>query len=234
MDRIAACLKVWRSDTRAVAAIEFAMTFPLLLALAAGAFELSRAVSASRQLTTLTNSMANMLATNTTATVTYIDLHYAANSTMLIFPQILSNSHAKNIAWGADVTISMAGVIFTPTVTGCTNSCTYKANIVWTGGAEKRACGTHPSSVPNGSAFSTTTLPAGMFTPIANPQGGYLPPNFAVVIDVSYAWTPLVFSNFFGTITLARSAYVNPRYVTEIKYSAINGDDGFGKECPGY
>jgi len=249
-------LVVFPRDCRAMAAVEFAIVFPVILALMAGAFELSQAVQTAHQLGTLANSISTMLATTfpctkSTATpsvtsttactngpqpmgvVTYIDLHYAFDSAMLIFPLVLSNSYSKGVAWGNDISISMAGVSFTPTVSGCTSGCTYKANVVWTGASEKRACGTNPTSVPDTAEPSPTTLPADLFYTVTTPTGTAAP-LFAVVVDVNYAWTPLIFSSFFGTIIMQRSAYITPRNVSQIKYSIVTGDDGFGKECPGF
>jgi Flp pilus assembly protein TadG len=221
------------SDRRATAATEFAMVAPLLIALTAGGFEMSRAVSSSRQLTTLTESIATMLTTNTSGLVTYLSLHYAFDSAMIIFPAVLSDSYSRGLAWNNDISISMAGVSFTPTVTGCTSSCTYKANIVWTGGSAARACGTNPTSVADSATSSPATLPLDLFNTVTTPSGSSAP-AFVVVVDVSYTWTPIAFPKLFGSITLKRSAYLSPRYVSQIKYSVVTGDDGFGKECPGF
>jgi Flp pilus assembly protein TadG len=226
-------LTAFSRDCHAVAAVEFAIVFPVLLAVMAGAFELSRAIQTARQLATLANSVATMLATNTSGLVTYIDLHYAFDSTMLIFPLVLSDSHSKGVQWGQDISVSMAGVSFAPTVPGCTTGCTYKAGIVWTGASAMRACGANPASAPDTAAPSPATLPADLFVPVTTPTGNTVP-LFVVVVDVSYAWTPLVFSSFFGTIIIQRSAFIAPRYVSQIKYSTAAGDDGFGKECPGF
>ena len=38
----------------------------------------------------------------------------------------------------------------------------------------------------------------------------------------------------FGAIKLSRSAFVAPRYVPLVKYQVVSGDDGIGKECPGF
>lgn len=226
------CRILWR-DRRAVAALEFAMVAPLLITLVAGGYEVSREVDGTRQLTTLANSIATMLTTNTSGSVTYLGLHYAFNSAMVIFPAVLSNSYSKGVAWNSDISISMAGVSFTPTVAGCTTSCSYKANIVWTGGSATRACGTNPTTAPDASQPSPSTLPADLFNTVTTPIG-VAPPSFVIAVDITFTWTPAVFSQLFGPVTLTRSVYLSPRYVSQVKYSAISGDDGFGKECPGF
>lgn len=217
-----------------VAAIEFAAVFPLLFLLLAGAFELSRAVMAARQLTSLADSAATMIASDSNGVIYYTDLHYAYDSAMITFPRVLSDSFAKNIPWSSDITISLAGITFSPTVSGCTVSCSYKASVVWTGGASARKCGSTIQSASDSNAPTPTTLPSDLFTPIPNPNGGYNSPPFTVVADITYTWTPILFSRFFGNITLQRSAYVNARYASKIVYTKASGDDGFGAECSGY
>ena len=67
-----------------------------------------------------------------------------------------------------------------------------------------------------------------------------------LVVDIVYNYTPIFGSTFtalfgsplFGTIPIARSAYLAPRYVQFPNYvqynSAYPGDDGIGAECPQY
>ncbi len=226
-------LRAFRRDISAIAAIEFAMVAPLIVALMAGGYEMSRAVSQARQLSTLANSIGVMLTTSTSGYVNYLGVHYAFDSAMLNFPAVLSDSHSKGVSWNNDISISMAGVSFTPTVTGCTSACVYKANIVWTGGSAARACGTNPSAAADTAAPTPLSLPTDLFDPISTPSGTAAP-LFVIAVDLVYSWSPILFPKFFGSLTLKRSAFLAPRYVTQIKYSVIAGDDGFGKECPGF
>lgn len=226
-------VKLWKND-EAVAAIEFAAVYPILFLLLAGSFELSREVLTARQLTSLASSAATMLASDANGSVSYIDLHYAYDSAMITFPRVLSDSYTKGIPWSTDITISLAGITFAPTVSGCTNSCTYKANVVWTGGAGARKCGSTITSVSDSSTPTPSTLPTDLFTPVQNPNGGFNSPPFTVVVDITYTWTPILFSRFFSKITLQRSSYINARYATSVVYTKVTGDDGFGTECSGY
>ena len=120
-------------DRRGMALVEFGLTFPILILAMTGAYEMSLAATAGRELTRLANSAATMLTVNTTGTINYLNLHYANDIAMLIFPDVLKDSAFKGVAWGSDISISMAGVGFSPTVAGCTSACTYQANIYWTG-----------------------------------------------------------------------------------------------------
>ena len=230
----AASLTLFGRDRAGIAAVEFTLIFPILLGVSAGIFEYSSFVRQSRQLTDTANSIAEILAADADTTVSSTDLHYAVDSTMLTFPKVLSDSTRKGIAWANDITISLAGISFAPTVSGCTSSCTYKAAINWTGGGKQRACGSLQSSATDTNAPSASTLPASLFTPVASPQGGNGSPLFVVVADVTYTWSPAVFTGLLNAVTLKRSSYINPRYVSSLKYTAGSGDDGFGQACSGY
>jgi hypothetical protein len=59
-------------------------------------------------------------------------------------------------------------------------------------------------------------------------------PGSIIVVDVLFNYTPIFGLGLFGTIPIARSAYLAPRYVSLIKYAVVSGDDGVGAECPGY
>jgi Flp pilus assembly protein TadG len=223
-----------RRDRAGVAVVEFSLLFPILLAISAGIFEFSSFIRQSRQLTDTANSIAELLAAGSDSTVDSNELHYAFDSAMLTFPKVLSDSAGKGIAWGSDITISLSGIGFSPTVPGCTSGCTYVANVAWTGAAQQRACGSHPVAAGNTGSPSPTTLPASLFTPVASPQGGNNPPLFIVVADVTYTWTPSVFPGLLSPVVLRRSSYISPRYVNSVKYTPASNDDGFGKACLGY
>lgn len=70
---------------------------------------------------------------------------------------------------------------------------------------------------------SKTTLPADVFGP-----------GSIIIVDVVFNYTPIFGLGLFGTIPIARSAYLSPRYVPLIKYAVVSGDDGLGAECAGY
>lgn len=223
-----------RRDRTGVAAVEFALIFPILLALSAGLFEYSSFVRQARQLTDTANSIAEILAAGSDGTVDFSELHYAYDSAMLTFPRVLADSARKKIPWSDDITISLSGVSFSPAVKGCTSNCTYVAAINWTAAASQRACGSKPTAVANTAPPSATTLPTSLFTPVALPQGGNGPPLFVVVADVTYTWTPSVFTGLLSPVVMKRSSYINPRYVNALKYTVISGDDGFGKACASF
>jgi TadE-like protein len=222
---------------QAIAAVEFALLLPLLIMLMLGSVEVARVIIAARNVTAVATTASEMLSQET-GTVDYVNLHFATDSTMVIFPQILQDAAQKGISWKNDISVSIAGVCFSPNgSTDCTLPCTSNctANVVWNSGPNKRTCGVPLTSAPDTAAPSTTTLPADVFG-----EGSL------IVVDIVYNYTPIFASTFtalfghplFGTIPIARSAYLAPRYVQFpkfIKYNgAFPGDDGIGKECPAY
>jgi len=248
-----------------VALVEFAWIFPVMMAILYGSYNLSLAANASRQLSRLSDDIAQMLVElpqstggpgagpappywcTTTAPVTCAaledyNLAYAHDSAMLEFPQALVDA---GISWASDVSISMAGVAFAPQNAGCLGSSLptcYSAFVVWysTGaaGAAARTCSTPLASTLDATSPSPTTLPDDLYTPTSVPPA-QLPaastwgsPLFQVVVDVSYNvhltnWKPFGFA--LNPITLAKSSYLSPRYVTQIVYK---GTGGLGIACP--
>jgi hypothetical protein len=231
----------WRAR-QAIAATEFALVLPLLVMLMLGSVEVARVMIAARNVTAVATTASEMLSQGTRP-VQYGDLHFASESTMVIFPQILQDAAQKGISWKNDIAISIAGVCFSPpSSTDCTLACTSNciANVAWNSGPNKRACGTALTSAPDTAAPSKTTLPADVFPAVGASAGGSL-----IVVDIVFNYTPMFGSVFtalfgsplFGTIPIARSAYLAPRYVqfpNFTQYQVVSGDDGFGAKCPGY
>jgi Flp pilus assembly protein TadG len=213
----------WRAR-QAIAATELALVLPLLVMLMLGSVEVARVIIASRNVTAVATTAVEMLSQNITTRVDYVDLDFAIASTMVIFPQILQDAAQKGISWKNDISISIAGVLFTGLPAGCTTSCTsYTANVVWNSGPNKRTCGVLLTSAPDMATPSKTTLPADVFPVIPSPGASLL------VVDIAYNYTPLFGSIFtalfgsplFGTIPIARSAYLAPRYVQSPSISNI-------------
>jgi hypothetical protein len=139
---------------------------------------------------------------------------------MVIFPQMLQDAARKGISWKNDISISIAGVLFTGKPAGCTpsNCSSYDANVVWNSGPNKRTCGVLLTPAPDTATPSPTTLPTDVFGP-----------GSLIVVDIVYNYAPIFGSVFtklfgsplFGTIPIARSAYLAPRYVQAPKLHQI-------------
>ena len=107
---------------------------------------------------------------------------------MLEFPLVLSDSYSLSESWAADISISMAGISFSPTVVGCTSACTYVAKVVWTGGHKARACGSVQISASDGTTPSPSALPQDLFDPVpTSTTGVFSPPNFQIFVDIVYS-----------------------------------------------
>jgi Flp pilus assembly protein TadG len=230
----------WRAR-QAIAATEFALVLQLLVILMLGSVEVARVIIAARNVTAVATTAVEMLSQNGTKKVNYVDLHFATDSTMVIFPQILQDAAQKGISWKKDISVSIAGVLFTANPGGCTTTCTsYSANVVWNSGPNKRTCGVALTSASDTATPSKTTLPADVF-PVAPSLGASL-----IVVNIVFNYTPMFGSTFtalfgfplFGRVPIARSAYLAPRYIqvpNYIKYdNTVSGDDGIGAECPAY
>jgi hypothetical protein len=234
-------MEFWRAR-HAISAVEFALVLPLVVLLMLGSVETARLIIFMRRVTQVSNTIVELLAQTQAVnpnsadtvpwSVTYIDLHFAIDSTMVIFPQIFGDAALKGTTWKNDISISMASVCFSSSASTCkptcTSNCTY-ANVVWNSGPNKRACGVPLTAAPDTSAPSPATLPTDVFGP-----------GSLVVVDIVFNYTPIFGSGIFGTIPLKTSAYLAPRDLQPtaspnyLKYVVISGDDGIGSECSGY
>ena len=185
------CDKQFWSARQAIAATEFALVLPILVILMLGSVEVARLIISAQRVTQVATTIVEMLSQtqaqnpNETGTgipwsVTYIDLDFAIKSTMVIFPQFCRTRRKKGISWNNDISISMAGVLFTPNPTTCTSNCSYIANVVWNSGPNKRTCGVALTAVPDTWVPSKTTLPTDVF-PTGAPPGGSI-----IVVDILY------------------------------------------------
>ena len=201
---------------RGIAALEFALVAPFLLALLFGSFELTRYINTTRQITNLADSVAQLFAQNTSGSINDTDLHFAIDSTMVTFPNVLNDAHKQGIYWYQDIYVAMSSVAFSPTVATCTSNCVYNAKVMWTTGS--RPCSTNLTSAADTAPPSATTLPAGAFGP-----------GSMIVVDVVYFYKPIVATSLLGVKTISRSTYFQPRYVSSVKYTG----GSMGTACPG-
>ncbi|MDB5594461.1 MAG: hypothetical protein JWM36_1422 [Hyphomicrobiales bacterium] len=122
--------------------------------------------------------------------------------------------------------IQSTQVVFTPTVAGCTVSCTYTANVAWTwgtmisqNGTMSRTCGTL-AGVAEGVKPTGKTLPQNLFGPSA-----------LIVVDLSFNYVPLIGSVFVPPIRLVKQAFYAPRFTASYITVADPADTA---RCPGF
>ena len=208
--------------TTAIAAMEFAIMMPMLTILIVGGAETARFVTTTHKITSLANSMASLLAERTTA-VQLNDLMFTFNSTLVTFPQILKDAANNNIPWQYDIAATLSSIKFTPTVSGCTSNCTYKASVIWSAGSgtSQRSCTVAPVAQSDSASPSLAKLPQDIFTS-----------GTIVVVDISFVYRPFFGSRFVPTAIINRSVYLQPRYISEIDFDASGGGLGsLGHVC---
>ncbi|MCC3247235.1 pilus assembly protein [Methylocystis sp. WRRC1] len=198
-------------DARGFAAVEFGLALPVLGLMLLGFIELDRYAWAGRQLENTAHSIAQML--SQTTRVEPVDLKAARDSVMVLFPRVLQDSARQGHKWSDDISVSMTTVGFTPTAPGCVASCTYQAKVGWSGGTSRRPCNTPLTPAPNNATPSPTTLPTDAFGP-----------NSIIVVDLAYTYKPLFAEKIFGGVTIRRSSYLQPRYVSTLSYAVAGGD----------
>ncbi|HYA80488.1 MAG TPA: hypothetical protein VED87_06140, partial [Methylocystis sp.] len=152
-------LALFFRDRRATALVEFAWLWPILVLTMYGAYNLSRMAHTARQLSRLSDDIAQMIVTipasnsssakgtqwctvtsytigsatitPTCAALEDYNLWYAHDSTMVEFPQVLQDSGAS---WGSDISVSITGIALAPSSTACigsSNSSCYAAYVAW-------------------------------------------------------------------------------------------------------
>ena len=224
----------------ATAAIEFALLMPLLLVILLAGSQIVLYINASRKVGQVARSISQMISQATppnnssVATVNATDLHFSYDSTLVIFPYVMTDAKRQGIAWYSDIAINFASIGFTRIASSTCNDATdqsacYLANVVWTstgtsqpGGANYRPCVTPQIPAANTAAPSRTTLPRSVFGPAS-----------LIVIDVAFTFTSTFASAFLPPIRIARTAYVQPRYASLISFDTT-GNDGIASKCPGY
>lgn len=216
-----ATLARFRRDRSAAAAIEMAFVAPVMIVLALGGVDTARYVEATESVSKVASTIGQMITENTSGSVNYIDLQFYHDSAMVIFPDVLSDAARQGISWSNDISISMSSIQFTATPTNCTASCTYVPKVIWTGGSNPRTCGTIFSQVPDASVPSASTLPKDIYGP-----------GSVIVVDVQYNYHPYFVSFLSSSISIARSVYMAPRYVSLVNYQVVSGDNGIAASCP--
>ncbi len=226
----------FRDAASGTSAIEFALIFPVLVLLLLAGFQIVLYVNAMRRVDAVANSIGEMISqavptgNATTAYVNYLDLHFAYDATLVLFPYIMKDAARKNIAWWQDIVIDFAGIQFASNGLTCPagsdQSPCFTANVAWTStgtvGANYRPCGVPQKAADSTATPSRSTLPRQLYG-----QGSI------VAIDVAFTFVPTFGAKFLPSIAIVRSVFVQPRYASFVDYTTTNSD-GIAILCPGY
>jgi len=218
-------LDTFKAAQGGLAMLEFALALPFLVLALLGFFEIDRYVSMTRRLEITASSIAEQLSQDTL--VSPIDVTFARESTVVLFPAVLADSARKGIPWSNDIALSMSSIVFTQVNPTCTTNCSYNAQVAWSSGSNglSRPCNVLLAAVPDTQSSQPTTLPADAFGPVP-----------LIVVDVAFSYTPLFAASMVPPVTIRRSAYVQPRYTAgnaHLQYSVAGGDN-LVTTCPGF
>lgn len=233
--RAPSALVRFRDGTDAISAVEFAIIFPVVIILMLGGTQLVTYINAVRKVEAVASSVSEQLSqvydpsnpAATTVKVNAVDLHFAYDQTMVIFPYVMKDAARQGLSsWGQDITVDLASVNFIKNNNNCAGqydqSTCYTATVVWTTtglpGTNSRPCGIQTptsSSYPN-----SKTLPSNIFGA-----------GSVIAVDVVFNFKPAFGGKYFGSQRIARSVYVQPRYANLIDFD-VTGNDGIAVKCP--
>jgi Flp pilus assembly protein TadG len=183
------------ASTRAVAAIEFAIIAPMLLVMLIETYDIGNAVAVYMKVRSATFALASI--TNTYATGTYGMQTTDMSDTMTKVSQVLAP-------------YSSSPGTFTVSQIKATSAS--RATVSW-------------SYSLNGTAHTAgttwTQLPSQLKGASNNSCNSY--PCYLIYAEVSYSYTPFLFSTFMSTFTLGDNIYVTPRSSSCVQYLSVPG-----------
>jgi hypothetical protein len=215
-------------DRSGTSAIEFALLLPVLILMLFGTVELHRYMLHKRHIEAAAKAVANMVGQRPeSASVVGESASMDFDLVRHMFPE-LNFAGSNDGDWWRDIAFQVSHVAFTPTMAGCTSSCTYTANVAW-------SWPTRTSNVPRGSLERTcgalTAAAAGQ-----TPTGSTLPaslfgPGSLTIVDIQYQFTPLLGATIVPAQTILGQGFATSRFVTPY----IKSDSAMNTlRCPGY
>jgi Flp pilus assembly protein TadG len=183
------------ASRRGVAAIEFAIIAPMLLVMLIETYDIGNAIAVYMKVRSATFALASI--TNTYATGTYGMQTADMSDTMTKVSQVLAP-------------YSSSPGTFTVTQIKATSAS--NAKVSW-------------SYSLNGTAYTAgttwTKLPSQLKGASNNSCNSY--PCYLIYAEVSYSYTPFLFSTFMSTFTLGDNIYVTPRSSICVQYLSVPG-----------
>lgn len=192
-------------DRSAVAAVEFSMILPMLLAVGLGGAELMRYLLIQKQVGKAAESVSMMMGAFDKP-MTPADHDFMYDSTMVTVPFANADANRLGSSWREVMEVGMSAVAFEKVNPSCTSNCVTRPAVRWRTGA--RACGEQTFSTAGG----LNTVPSEL-------QGSL---GSLVVTDVRYTYQPWFGSNFIPPIVVTRSSFHQPRFIDFVDVQGAN------------
>jgi Flp pilus assembly protein TadG len=176
-----------RHDTRAVAAVEFALLLPLMLTLYIGSVEVTQLLTADRRIVLLSRTLGDL--TTQSASLVAADLDNILNASVAVLAPMGATTAQLRLS---SIAISGSGST-DPKVPNKASVCwSYQRN--WT-------------PLTKGSFLSTDDLPSGLRTDVG---------SSLVMAEVQYPYKPVIGYVITGTVTLTEKIFMRPRVSTYV------------------
>lgn len=184
------------SDRSAVAAVEFSIILPMLLALGLGGAELMRYLLIQKQIGKAAEAVSIMMGAFDKA-MTRTDYEFMYDSTMVIVPFATSDATRLGNSWRNVMEVGMSSLTFEKADAACTSNCVTRPRVRWRTGA--RTCGEQ--------AFSTSPGIGAIPSELQGSLGSL------VIADVRYTYQPWFGAKYLPAIVVMRSSYHQPRFI---------------------
>jgi Flp pilus assembly protein TadG len=184
-----------RRDTRAVAAVEFALLLPLMLTLYIGSVEVTQLLTADRRIVLLSRTLGDL--TTQSASLVAADLDSILNASTAVLAPMSASSAQLRVS---SIAISGSGST-DPKVPNKASVCwSYQRN--WT-------------ALTKGALLSTDDLPSGLRTDVG---------SSLVVAEVQYPYKPVIGYVITGTVTLSEKIFMRPRVSTYVSRTDLTNN----------
>jgi Flp pilus assembly protein TadG len=191
--------KSFGANRSAVAAMEFALVLPMLLAAGLGGGEVMRYLLIQKQVGKAAETVAMMVAALDTP-FKGTDESFIFDAMQIVVPFAQRDATDRSVAWRNVINVGMGVVRFDKVNPACVSDCDTLPTTVWR--TALRSCGALPFTA-NGDFGS---VPSALQRSLGS----------LVVADVSYTYQSWFGTRFVPPMTITRSSFQQPRYVDMI------------------